>query len=70
MFDFFSKILGYLEVAWSYFINLIESLLMAIGFLTSAAGFSLQIVPYMPPIIGTAIVVFLAVFLIKFLVGR
>ncbi len=70
MFDFFSQVLGYLEVAWSYFINLIESLLMAIGFLISATSFSTAIVSYMPPIIGSAIVVFLAIFLVKFLAGR
>lgn len=70
MFDFFSKVLGYLEVAWSYFINLIESLLMAIGFLISATSFSTAIVSYMPPIIGSAIAVFLAIYLVKFLAGR
>lgn len=70
MFDFFSQMLGYVEVAFDYLVNLIESLLMAVGFLTSAAGFTTGLISYMPPIIGTAIVVFVAIFLIKFLIGR
>lgn len=70
MFDFFSKILGYVEVAFDYLLNLIDSLLMAVGFLATSSSFAFTLVSYMPPIIGTAIVVFLAIFLIKFLIGR
>lgn len=70
MFDFFSKILGYVEVAFDYLLNLIESLLMAVGFLAASTSFPFTLVSFMPPIIGTAIVVFLAIFVIKFLIGR
>lgn len=70
MFDFFSKILGYVEVAFDYFLNLIESLVMALWFVGTSSSFPLTLVSFMPPIIGTAIVVFIAIFLIKFLIGR
>lgn len=70
MFDFFAKIIGYIEVAFDYFLNLIESLIMAVGFLASAGSFTTSLIPFMPPIIGTAMVIFIAIFLIKFLIGR
>ena len=50
--------------------EMIESLLMAIGFLTSAGAFTSAMISFMPPIIGTSIAVFAAIFLIKFLIGR
>lgn len=70
MFDFFSQVIGFIEVAWQYFMNLISSLIMAVGFLATSISFPLAIVSYMPAIIGTAIVVFMAIFVIRFLIGR
>lgn len=70
MFDFFSKILGFVEVVFDYFVNLIESLLIAVYFTGTAVSFTTYLVPFMPAIIGSAIVVFLAIYLIRFLIGR
>lgn len=70
MFDFFDKILGFVEIIWDYFINLIESLAMAVYFVGTSVSFTTYIVPFMPAIIGSAIVVFMAIYLIKFLIGR
>ena len=70
MFDFFSKILGFVEVVFDYFVNLIESLLMAVYFTGTAVSVTTYLVPFMPAIIGSAIVVFLAIYLIRFLIGR
>lgn len=70
MFDFFSKILGFVEVVFDYFVNLIESLFMAVYFTGTAVGFTTYLVSFMPAIIGSAIVVFLAIYLIRFLIGR
>lgn len=70
MFDFFDKILGFIEVIWDYFLNLIESLAMAVYFVGNSVNFTTYLVPFMPAIIGSAIVVFVAIYLIKFLIGR
>lgn len=70
MFDFFEKILGFVDAVWNYFVNLIDSLILAVVFLGSSSNFATAIIGFMPPIIGTAIVVFLAIYVIKFLIGR
>lgn len=69
MFDFFSKILGYAEMMWSFFINSINMCISALGFLLSSLGMPNVIAPFMPTIIGTAITCFVAVYLIKFLLS-
>lgn len=70
MFDFFGEILGFVSSVFQFFVNLVESLIQAVVFMASGVGFATAIVPFMPSIIGTAIVIFLAIFVIKFLIGR
>lgn len=70
MIEAIQEILGGLGFIVTFAINIIKTLLMVIGFLASSISFPMSIVPYMPPIIGTAIVVFLAIFIAKFLIGR
>lgn len=70
MFDALGKILGFVEAAFEFFLNMIESLFQAIGFLVSSIPFITTIVPYMPPILGSCIVITLAIAVVKFLIGR
>ena len=70
MFSFFDQVASILEAVFRYFVNLVESLVMAVWFLFTSLSFPTQLVPYMPAIIGTAIPITLAVCVIKFLVGR
>lgn len=70
MFDFFNQISGFAVSLFQFFVNLVESLIQAVIFMGSGVSFSLAIVPFMPSIIGTAIVIFIAIFVIKFLIGR
>ena len=70
MFDFFGKISGFAVSLFQFFVNLVESLIQAVIFMGSGVAFAGAIVPFMPSIIGTAIVIFLAIFVIKFLIGR
>lgn len=70
MFDFFNKILGYVELLWTYFTNFIESVVTALQLLLVSMSFPQSLTPLMPPIIGTAIAVFLAIYLIRFMIGR
>ena len=68
MIEAIQEILGGLGFIVTFAINIIKTLLMVIGFLASSISFPMSIVPYMPPIIGTAIIVFLAIFIAKFLI--
>lgn len=70
MFDFFNQISGFAVSLFQFFVNLVESLIQAVVFMGSGVAFATAIVPFMPSIIGTAIVIFLAIFVIKFLIGR
>lgn len=70
MFDGLSKILGFLQVAFEFFINNIESLFQAVGFLVSSIPFATSIIPYMPSVIGSCVYITLSIAVIKFLIGR
>ena len=70
MFDFFNQISGFAVSLFQFFVNLVESLIQAVIFMASGVSFATAIIPFMPSIIGTAIVNFLAIFVIKFLIGR
>ena len=70
MFSFFEQVTGWVNTLFQFFINLIESLLQAVIFLSSAIPFSTHLTVYMPSIVGSSIVCVVAIFLIKFLLGR
>lgn len=70
MFDFFSKILGFIETVFEFFINLVESLFMALEVLTKSIVFPLELSGLMPSIIGSAMAIVVALAVAKFIVGR
>lgn len=70
MFDFFDKIIGYIETLWNLVVGLVQSLLMAIKFLLTGTDAVLYLVGFLPAIIGSCVAIFLFIFVIKFLLGR
>lgn len=70
MFDFFSKILGFIETVFEFFINLVESLFKALEILAKSIVFPFELVGFLPAFLGSAMVIVIAVGVIKFLVGR
>lgn len=62
-----NHIIGYLETAWNFLLNMITTLFMAVGFVVTSVQNTLSLVGYVPPIIGTALVVTIAVFVVRFL---
>lgn len=70
MFDFFNQIIGYVETAFDFLLNLIESLIMAVVYVTTSSGVVLSMAQFMPAIIGTCVVITVAIAVIKFLIGR
>lgn len=70
MFDFFDQVIGFIETVFTFFLNMVQSLIQAITFMSNGVTFSLMMVGYMPAIIGTAITIFIAIYVLKFLIGR
>lgn len=70
MFDFFAKVLGFLESAFSFLINFIENLFLLLELLVSSIVFPLTLTGFLPNIFGTAVLVFLAIAVVKFILGR
>lgn len=70
MFDFFDKIIGYIETLWNLVIGLVQSLLMAIKFLLTGTDAVLYLVGFLPAIIGSCVVIFLFIYILKLILGR
>lgn len=70
MAGFFGDLLGYIEIAFEFLLSLIESLLMAVTFITSSSVFNVAIVGLVPPIIGTCVTIVIAIGIAKFILGR
>ena len=70
MFDFFEKILGFIETVFEFFINLVESLFMAIEVLAKAVVFPIELSGLMPSILGSAMLIVVSLAVVKFIVGR
>lgn len=69
MFDFFNIIVGFFETIWSYICNFFSALVTAFTIMRTAISLPISIVGFMPTFIGTAIVVFLLIAVIRFVVG-
>ena len=70
MFDFFDKVIGYIEIAFEFLFNVVESLITFITLIPNAMSLPLHLVGYLPTIIGTAVVSVMAIGVIKLLAGR
>lgn len=69
MFDFADKVWGFISTIGEFIFNAIEAMISALVFLANSTQLPLALVSYMPGIIGTAIIIFMAVYVIKFIVG-
>lgn len=70
MLEFFSKVLGYLETFFEYFINIMESLFMGLEILTKAIVFPFELSGFLPNILGSAMLVVISLAIVKFILGR
>lgn len=62
-----NTIIGYLETAWDLLLNMIQTLLMSVVFVTQSVNITVSLVTFLPSIIGTALVITIAVYVIRFL---
>ena len=70
MLDALSKILGFIESVFEFFINLVESTFMALEVLTKAIVFPLELSGMMPAIIGSSMLIVVSLAVVKFILGR
>lgn len=70
MFEFFDQILGFILVVWQFLHNIITGLLTAIDMLEVAVGLPPLLVGFMPTVIGASMMIFVSIFVIKFIIGR
>lgn len=70
MFDFFSQILGFLELLWDFVVNLFTMLITLITTLIGAVQLPVELSISVPSVLGSCIMITLAVYVAKFFVGR
>lgn len=70
MFKFFDQVIDYVQRLFEFLVNIIKALITAIAVLTSAVQLPLGLVGYLPSILGSCIVVVVAVGTVKFVIGR
>lgn len=70
MFDFFDKVLGFIETIWNLVIGIVNGLFASIKFLITGTDAVLYLVGFLPAIIGSCIAIFLFIYVLKFLLGR
>lgn len=70
MFDFFSKILGYVESFFEYFVDFLESLMTALGILISSIAVPLSLSSMLPTILSSAVIIVVSLAVAKFIIGR
>lgn len=62
-----NSIIGFLQSSWDLLVNTIETLLMACFFVSNSISVTLSLVGFLPAIIGTALLITIAVFVVRFL---
>ena len=70
MYDFFNQLLGYVEMFFQYLSNFAMTLIYAMQMITTAIALPKHLIVSLPWMLGSAIVIFLAVYVVKFFVGR
>lgn len=70
MFDFFEKMLGFVELIFSFFMNLTRSLLSAVLAISNGTSFLMQLSGLMPTIVSSSILIVLFMAVLKFILGR
>lgn len=68
--DFLSFIGRLFSLLWDYIVSFFENLLLALDIVGSSITQSLSIAGYLPAIFGASVSICVAVYVIKFLLGR
>lgn len=70
MFDFFDKIIGFIEQVWDFFVNLINSLIIALSAVVTASTLPQLLMPFLPAVVASSFMIVVAFAVVKFIIGR
>lgn len=70
MLGILEAIYGIFDAAWNYFLNVVQSLFMALTFLGHGTTLVTAFSGFLPTIILTGFMLGIGIFLVKFLLGR
>lgn len=69
MFKFFDSLMDFIFTIWNLVVNTISSLINAIVVVTQATTVPLQLISYVPAVIGASITLVVAIGVIKLVLG-
>lgn len=64
------SIIGFLQSIWDFIVNSIQSLMLAIRMVVGSVQFITSFVAYLPAVISSAVIIFLSVYVIRFLLMK
>lgn len=70
MFDFFDKIIGFVEQVWEFLVNLVNSLITAMETLLIVVQIPTILLPFLPSFIMVSVTIVISFSVIKFIIGR
>lgn len=70
MLDALNQLVGYIAYIFEWLINSIQNLLQAVYIVTNAVTFTGRISEMMPSAIGTAVTMFVALYVVRFLLMK
>ena len=62
-----SDILGYFQYAWDLIVGILKSLVTAVEMVGGSIAFLTSFVGYLPAVVSAGVVIFLAVYVVRFL---
>lgn len=70
MLDFFQMVGAYFSAFFDVVRNAVLSLVSALSLAVSALNFTGLLPGFLPPILGSAVLIFMAIVVVKFVIGR
>ena len=70
MFDAFGQILGFFETIFEFFINFLESLQRLLELVVKGIAIPFELLGFLPAFLGSALLVFIVVGIVKFILAR
>lgn len=70
MLDFFQMVGAYFSALFDVVRNIVLSLVSALSLAVSALNFTALLPGFLPPILGSAVLIFMAIVVVKFVIGR
>lgn len=70
MIEILQNIWGIVQTGWQFLSNMIETTITAVSILTTSVVLPNSIVPFLPAILGSSVIITVTIFVTKFLIGR